>query len=194
MPADRPIQHNGNVAEYLRQMGVKNVTAQDVDPLISSSLIVADASRVGPAFAEKTRAYEFTITAVAGQHGCVVVNSAAGGSYIDSIRNFSVGAMIWSLERDENVASIIQAGAASLDAQWSTGFIERQVDPPNIQLARILTANLPNGGQSTIGTATIFPTYPLPTAPLLIPPGYAFLGWNFTVNQNTVVGLIARDV
>lgn len=182
-----PIQHNGDIAAYLRDLGVQQVTAQDIDPLLTPTVAVADATQVGPGFVVNFRAYSYSVGGPgAGAHNLLWAEAGPKGSYLQHANNGSLGGAlrIW-IGRTEN----IKPGAPTIQVNpvWDFGFTNITA-----QASVQLTANLPNGAFTGMYTDDFSGPFDY-KGKVFMPPGFGVL-LGYGANVAGDFQLIVQDV
>lgn len=193
MPADRPLQHDGDLAAFLRQLGVQEVTGQELAPLITAEILAADASTVGPGFVATEDHYYLQRPApVAGLHAAAIRRAGPRGTWLLYVVNMNPGAgpappMLFGILPDDQVPE--PAGAVERIPGVATGD-----NPGRMRVGTYATAAIPTPTVVIRSSLGLFLPLPWERRDLFFPAGStAFVAQQQSANQ-LVAYIGFRDV
>ena len=161
--AEGPLRHNRNLAEYLRQYDVKDVTAQRLLPDLRGTVVVDDVSVLAPPKGTREWAFRARQNNNAVDLAAVEFQAAAGGSYVEMI-DVATPSNVRLFTNDVPRISVVNGtigpadwgfapnGPPALRAQW--GFVPVGAQPnvangpeigPNDLIGLVTTFYIPAG-------------------------------------------------
>ncbi len=200
MPADRPMLHGGaSLQKYLEELQVKGDTSQDLAPLLQSTITAADASRVGPGFVEKLRAYTFTVAAVAGERSAFIAAAGPRGSWLVGLLNRAAAGQFASLNVGDYSLyfATMTPPRTNLPPGFSTGY-------QNANAAPAALVGTYNGAVGPVAAPAGVPVqnmvtnfteqeWPNRRVGLFVPPGRGIAFYCNAINTNMVGEVTIRD-